>query len=115
MELSNFEGLMMVPENIRNVQRPPNTVVVNTGNVGPKQFPVRERNGGTVINGRYHPHNGRVIGHIYNGEFIGMFHFPLEKIPRAGSPHPAPGSTGAVPLSWHEGLSSNLRCYPAVA
>ncbi len=70
MELSNFEGLMMVPENIRNVQRPPNTVVVNTGNVGPKQFPVRERNGGTVINGRYHPHNGRVIGHIYNGEFI---------------------------------------------
>ena len=40
---------MGVPEEIRAVERPKNTVVLNTGRVGPKQYPVRERNGVTYI------------------------------------------------------------------
>ena len=60
----------MVPENIRQVERPLNTVVENTGRPGFKQYPVRERKGGVRVNGKYQPHNGIVIGYIYEGRFI---------------------------------------------
>ncbi len=38
-----------------------------------------------------------------------------KKSPGRAATHPAPGSTGAVPLSWLAGLCSSLRCYPAAA
>ncbi len=62
---------MGVPEEVRAVERPKNTVVLNTGRIGPKQYPVRERLGVTYIpNGNPQPRNGRVIGHIVGNKFI---------------------------------------------
>ena len=62
---------MKVPAEIRAVKRPTNTVVLNTGKPGPKQYPVRERAGTVYIpNGNPQPRNGKVIGHIYNMTFI---------------------------------------------
>lgn len=64
---------MAVPADIRAVPRPVNTVVENTGRPGPKQFIVRERAGYKYVkNGNPQPHNGSVIGYIYNGAFISI-------------------------------------------
>lgn len=62
---------MSVPPEIRAVPRPVNTVVENTGKVGPKQYPVRMRAGTKYVSHRNpQPHNGRVIGHIVDGRFV---------------------------------------------
>ena len=62
---------MAVPAEIRAVQRPPNTVVENTGRPGPKQYIVRERTGTRYVqHGNPQPHNGRVIGYIHEGAFV---------------------------------------------
>lgn len=62
---------MAIPEEIRKVPRPANTVVVETGREGPNHYAVRERNGVKyVAGGNPQPQNGKVIGHIWNGEFV---------------------------------------------
>jgi hypothetical protein len=63
---------MAVPLEVRLVDRPTNTVVIDTHNEGPRQFVVRER-AGTVYVGKNQnpqPRNGKTIGYIYNGEFV---------------------------------------------
>ncbi|EJX04960.1 TRANSPOSASE ISMmy1C [gut metagenome] len=61
---------MSVPEEIRRVPRPRNTVVVLSGK-GPKRFAVRERSGFKYgDSGNPQPFNGRVIGHIVDGKFV---------------------------------------------
>lgn len=78
---------MGVPAEIRAVERPKNTVVLNTGRIGPKQYPVRERLGVTYIyHGNPQPRNGKVIGHIFGGQFI-----PIQ---------PRPAVNGADSLSF---------------
>ena len=73
---------MGVPEEIRAVERPKNTVVLNTGRVGPKQYPVRERNGVTYIHhGNPQPINGKVIGHIVGNKFV-----PIKQRPAIDGP-----------------------------
>lgn len=73
---------MAVPEEIRNVPRPKNTVVVENKDEGPKHYAVRQRNGCVYIPGRNpQPVNGKVIGHIYEGKFI-----PIEETPAANGP-----------------------------
>ena len=63
--------MFMVPEEIRKVKRPVNTIVENTGRIGPYQYPVRERSDITYIaGGNPQPHNGKVIGHIIDGVFV---------------------------------------------
>lgn len=73
---------MAVPEEIRNVPRPKNTVVVENKDEGPKHYAVRQRNGSVYIPGKNpRPVNGKVIGHIYDGKFI-----PIEETPAANGP-----------------------------
>ena len=62
---------MPVPENIRKVARPKNTVVVNNGKPGPNQYAVRARKTEKYIPGKNpQPVNGKVIGHIIDGKFV---------------------------------------------
>lgn len=62
---------MAVPEEIRNVERPKNTVVVDQGKDGPHRWAVRERSGIKYIShGNPQPHNGKVIGHIIDGKYV---------------------------------------------
>ena len=56
---------MSVPEEIRKVKRPVNTVVVDSGSKGLKRYAVRKRNGFVYEKGTNpRPHNGKVVGHI---------------------------------------------------
>ena len=62
---------MGVPENIRNVDRPKNTIVDDSGREGVNRYSVRVRSGVTYVrNGNPQPGNGKVIGHIINGRFV---------------------------------------------
>lgn len=62
---------MAVPEYIRRVPRPVNTVVVDNGKDGPNRYAVRERAGTKYIRDRNpQPKNGKVIGHIFNGAYV---------------------------------------------
>lgn len=64
---------MSVPECIRQVPRPKNTVVVRAGKQGPSQYAVRERKGYKLSsNGNPMPINGRTVGHIVDGRFIAL-------------------------------------------
>ncbi len=63
--------LMAVPEHIRKVERPSNTVVTDSGRDTPLRYAVRERQGVTYVkNGNPQPKNGRVIGHITDNKFV---------------------------------------------
>ena len=62
---------MSVPEIIRSVQRPKNTVVVDTGSNSVLRYAVRERKGTVYISGgNPQPRNGRIIGHIIDFKFV---------------------------------------------
>ena len=62
---------MAVPEHIRKVPRPVNTVVCDNGGAGPHRYCVRERNGFLrQKDGSSAPRNGRVIGHIIDNRFV---------------------------------------------
>ena len=66
---------MGVPESIRKVSRPKNTVVIDNGADTLLRYAVRERAGIKYVSGgNPQPQNGKVIGHIINGEYK-----PLEK------------------------------------
>lgn len=62
---------MSIPQEIRMVARPRNTIVVQSGTKGAKLYAVRERSGFKYgPNGNPQPINGRVIGHIVNGQYV---------------------------------------------
>lgn len=62
---------MGVPENIRSVQRPTNTVVVDTGSDSVLRYAVRERKGTVyVAGGNPQPRNGKTIGHIIEFRYV---------------------------------------------
>ena len=62
---------MAIPENIRKVPRPVNTVIVDNGKDRPNRYAVRERAGIKYIqNGNPQPKNGKVIGHIFEGAYV---------------------------------------------
>ncbi|MCD8396723.1 MAG: hypothetical protein LUD12_06015 [Lachnospiraceae bacterium] len=53
---------MAVPENIRKVPRPVNTIVEDNGREGPNRYSVRERTSiKYVAGGNPQPRNGKVI------------------------------------------------------
>ncbi len=73
---------MGVPEEIRKVPRPVNTVVVDTGGKGNKRYAVRERIGEKYIpGGNPQPRSGRVIGYIYEGEYHEKIFAPKRNFP----------------------------------
>ena len=62
---------MGVPEEIRRVPRPSNTVVVDNGTEGVKRYAVRARSGVRYVpGGNPQPVNGSVIGYIADGRFV---------------------------------------------
>lgn len=62
---------MPVPELIRKVDRPKNTVVVDTGNEGIFRYAVRERAETIYLpNKNPQPRNGKIIGHIIDGKYV---------------------------------------------
>jgi hypothetical protein len=62
---------MAIPEEIRRVQRPVNTVVVTNGTNTAKRYAVRERKGVKYIpGGNPQPIYGKIIGHIINNEYV---------------------------------------------
>lgn len=63
---------MAVPEHIRKIERPVNTIVEDSGRDSKYRYSVRER-GEIIYEGKGNnpkPKNGRVIGHIIDGVFI---------------------------------------------
>ena len=60
---------MGIPEEIRKVERPANTVVVAYGKDKDK-YAVRSRTGCRNINGRRLPVEGPIIGHIVDGQYV---------------------------------------------
>ena len=62
---------MAVPESIRQVPRPSNTVVIDSGSNGLKRYAVHSRAKVVYTPGRNpRPVNGPVIGHIIGGKFV---------------------------------------------
>ena len=77
---------MGIPEEIRKVPRPTNTVVVENKEDGPRHYAVRSREGVNYVKGRNpQPINGKVIGYIYNGEFVPASARPGENGPDSAS------------------------------
>lgn len=73
---------MGVPESIRKVPRPVNTVVSDNGKDTVFRYPVRERSRVIYVpGGNPQPRNGKVIGHIINGEFVALADKTAEKGP----------------------------------
>ena len=58
----------MVPESIRKIQRPVNTIVQATKN--PNVYMVIKRIGCKNVGGRRVPVNGPVVGHIVDGRYV---------------------------------------------
>lgn len=62
---------MAVPDHIRRVPRPVNTIVEDNGREGPNRFAVRERISTRYVpGGNPQPRNGKVIGHIRDGKYV---------------------------------------------
>ena len=80
---------MSVPIHIRQVARPKNTVVVDTGHDGAKRYAVRERRKSVWLKGHNpSPRNGKVIGHIINEKYVSI---DQENIPSPAASANAPG------------------------
>lgn len=58
----------MVPESIRKIKRPLNTIVQATKN--PNVYMVIKRIGCKYVDGRRIPVNGPVVGHIIDGKYV---------------------------------------------
>lgn len=62
---------MAVPEEIRAVKRPVNTIVEDSGRDSKYRYSVRERGEIVYVAGNNpKPKNGKVVGHIINGEYV---------------------------------------------
>jgi len=62
---------MGVPEAVRSVERPKNTIVDDSGREGVNRYSVRERSGIKYVkHGNPQPGNGKVVGHIIHGMFV---------------------------------------------
>jgi len=62
---------MSVPESVRKVPRPQNTIVQDMGSDGPKRYAVRSRREVRYVPGKNpQPVNGPVIGYIVNGTYV---------------------------------------------
>jgi len=73
---------MAIPESIRQIARPVNTIVVDNGRDGPKRYAVRERAGIQYVSGgNPQPRNGKVIGHITDGRFVPLKEEVIQSVP----------------------------------
>lgn len=91
---------MGVPESIRSIERPTNTVVTDTGGNGMYRYAVRKRESTRYVpGGNPQPQNGSVIGHIIDNKYV-----PLrEKVAIHGADMLSYGSSALI-----HSVSSNL-------
>ena len=74
---------MPIPESIRKVPRPVNTIIEDNLRDGPNRYAVRSRAGTRYVkNGNPQPRNGKVIGHIIEGKYVPIQEKTAEKIER---------------------------------
>ena len=92
---------MKVPQAIRDIERPKNTVVISYGKNN-DLYAVRERSGCIYDNGRRMPVNGKIIGHIIDGKYV----------PIGVRPEPIPVSQSPVDLKDWAGIEfcNSLSC-----
>ncbi len=96
---------MAVPEEIRRVQRPPNTVVVDTGKDSPNRYPVREVVKVVGKAGKVVSTQGKVIGHIRDLVFV-------PKPGASGRRHPLPyGDAAMVHAEAREIFTDLTKCF----
>ena len=70
---------MAVPESIRKVPRPVNTIVADNGKDGPHRYPVRERTSVKYVSGgNPQPQNGKVVGHIVDGVYVPLVPYAVK-------------------------------------
>ncbi len=69
MQQTKEERAMPIPEEIRQVPRPVNTIVTAYGK-NKDRYAVRQRIGCKYVDGKRKPVNGPTIGHIVDGRFI---------------------------------------------
>ena len=103
---------MPVPESIRKVDRPKNTVVVDTGNDGVFRYAVRERAETIYLpNKNPQPRNGKIIGHIIDGKYVEK----REKTAYKGPAFLSYGSSILIRSLSEDILGDLLSVYPADA
>jgi len=101
---------MAVPESIRLVERPVNTIVDDNGRDGPLRYAVRERASTRYVpGGNPRPSNGRVIGHIIGDKFVPK----IEKTAINGPEMLSYGASALVKSVTQDMLSDLLDIYPA--
>ena len=100
---------MSVPEEIRKVSRPVNTIVEDSGSDGMYRYAVRSRNGARYHGGNPMPRNGRVIGHIINGQYVPI----VDKTAISGPDMLSYGSAALFHSVSGDLLQSLLEVYPA--
>ena len=101
---------MAVPEDIRKVERPVNTIVDDSGRDSSYRYSVRERAGiKCVPGGNPQPRNGKVIGHIIDGQYVPI----QEKVTAAVPDMLSYGAPAAVKSVSADILSELLDVYPA--
>lgn len=100
---------MPVPESIRRIERPKNTIVYDNGQDGPKRYAVRERKSVKYVpGGNPQPQNGKVIGHIIGDSFV-----PLNRKPDAAADMLSYGAAALVKSVSQDILDDLLAVYPA--
>lgn len=100
---------MAVPEAIRKVPRPKNTIVDDNGRDGPLRYAVRVRAGIKYVYGANpKPRNGRVIGHIINNCFVPVTERPCSSC----SDLLSYGSVALVKSLTRDILTDLLAIYP---
>lgn len=100
---------MPVPENIRLVKRPINTIIDDNNRDGPLRYAVRERTDTKYTPGKNpQPHNGRVIGHIIENKFVPIIEKTTNKPEMLSY-----GAAALVKSVTHDLLSDLLNIYPA--
>ena len=70
---------MGVPEEIRKVERPCNSVVIDSGSTGIYRYAVIKRIGCKVVHSMNQPVSGGTIGHIINGRFIELDKYRIQE------------------------------------
>jgi len=101
---------MPVPDSIRAVPRPVNTIVDDNGRNSPLRYAVRERSGTKYVpGGNPQPSNGRVIGPIIDGEFVPT----PEKTAAQGPEMLSYGASALIKQVTQDMLADLLCVYPA--
>ena len=101
---------MPIPESIRKVPRPVNTIIEDNLRDGPNRYAVRSRAGTKYVkNGNPQPRNGKVIGHIIEGKYVPI----QEKTAEKGPDLLSYGAAAFAHSLSQDILSDLLAVYPA--